>query len=287
MRFSALAVFAALTSGAVACSAKDKPASDSAAQAGAPAPAPAPAVVTVHAKDFAFDAPTEIAAGLTTFKLVNDGPNLHHMAIVRLDSGKTLADLQAAMKKPGPPPAWMVMSGGPNAPDPSKEANTTVDLQPGQYALLCFVDLPDKVPHVAKGMVRALTVKPNTGPAAATPVADNVLTLNDYTFEFSKPLTAGTHTFEVRNAAQQPHEIEVIKLAPGKTAKDFMTWMEKMQGPPPASAIGGTLPTTGGAPAYFTADFTPGEYVFICFLPDAKDQKPHFEHGMIKTVTIN
>src|SRR4029079_15390898 len=35
-------------------------------------------VVTVHAKDFSFDAPKTIAAGQTSFRLVNEGKALHH-----------------------------------------------------------------------------------------------------------------------------------------------------------------------------------------------------------------
>jgi hypothetical protein len=208
------------------------------------------------------------------------------MLVVRLDSGKTVADLEAAMKKKGPPPGWMVMSGGPNAPDPTHESNTTLNVTEGQYALICIVDIPGGVPHAAKGMIKALTVKPAAGPAAPAPVADVKIVLNDYNFDFSTPVTAGSHTFEVHNGAKQPHEIEILKLAPGKTVKDLNAWMAKMDGPPPASAIGGTLPTAGGAPAYFTADFTPGDYVFLCFIPDMKDGKPHFVHGMITTVTI-
>jgi hypothetical protein len=37
----------------------------------------------------------------------------------------------------------------------------------------------------------------------------------------------------------------------------------------------------------FTADFVPGKYALICFLPDAKDGKPHFMHGMVQEVTVN
>jgi hypothetical protein len=143
-------VAAALAVSALGCATKDKT-TDSAAVAPAGAPKdPTPAVVTVHAKDFAFDAPAEITAGMTTFKLVNDGPNIHHMLVVRLDSGKTVADLEAAMKKKGPPPGWMVMSGGPNAPDPTHESNTTLNVTEGQYALICIVDIPGGVPHAAK-----------------------------------------------------------------------------------------------------------------------------------------
>jgi uncharacterized cupredoxin-like copper-binding protein len=42
-----------------------------------------------------------------------------------------------------------------------------------------------------------------------------------------------------------------------------------------------------GMSGYFTADFAPGNYALICFVPDAKDGKPHFTHGMMQQITVN
>ncbi|MDQ2891274.1 MAG: hypothetical protein M3R65_12090, partial [Gemmatimonadota bacterium] len=122
-------------------------------------PSRAPHVVTVHATDFAYPgAPSTVPAGMTTFNLVNDGHVLHHMEIIRLDSGRTIADLQAELAKPAPPPTWAAFQGGPNASDPGRTANATLDLQPGSYAMICFVDVPGGVPHFAKGMIKGFTV---------------------------------------------------------------------------------------------------------------------------------
>ena len=33
-------------------------------------------------------------------------------------------------------------------------------------------------------------------------------------------------------------------------------------------------------------NLTPGEYGVICFVPDAKDGKAHFVHGMMSTFTV-
>jgi hypothetical protein len=247
----------------------------------------APRVVTVVATDFAFEAPAELPAGLTTFEMTNRGKQLHHVQLVRLDSGKTAQEYVRALKPNGPPPRWSVVVGGPNAANPDGgTSNATVNLEPGNYAVVCFVDLPDRVPHFAKGMVRDLKVTPATGPAAAAPTADVTLTLTDYDFGLPATIAPGRYTIRVTNSAQQPHEIQLARLAPGKTAQDFMAWLEKMQGPPPGDAIGGVDALANGREAYFTADFTPGNYVAICFLPDAKDGKPHFVHGMIKEFRI-
>jgi thiosulfate dehydrogenase len=102
-------------------------------------------VVTVHASDFAFDGPDQVPAGMITFRMVNDGPGLHHMDIVRIDSGKTTADLMRVLAKPGALQGWVVFVGGPNAPDPHSESNATIDLKAGSYALVCFVDVPGGV----------------------------------------------------------------------------------------------------------------------------------------------
>jgi hypothetical protein len=56
--------------------------------------------------DFSFDAPDVIPAGLTDFRFLNKGPALHHMQIFKLEGGKTVDDLRAALANPGPPPAW-------------------------------------------------------------------------------------------------------------------------------------------------------------------------------------
>jgi hypothetical protein len=255
----------------------------------APADAPpaVPNVVTIRATDYAFEAPTEIPAGMTTFRLVNASPGFHHAVVVRLDSGKTYADLQAAMSQHGPPPAWMTVVGGPNAPDPQMESNSTFDVGEGTYAIICVVDIPEGVPHVARGMMSPLTVTATTAPSAPAPTADVKITLFDYNFTLSKPLAAGPQTIEVVGSPGQPHELEIIALLPGKTQADLMAWMEKMEGPPPGKAIGGTAPAQAGFSQFMTADFAPGDYVLLCFLPDVNDTKPHFAHGMIQVVNIN
>jgi hypothetical protein len=269
-----------------ACASKERVAGDSgAAQAGQADLSPN--VVTVHAKDFAFDMPGEIPSGVTTFQFVNDGPNFHHMQIVRLDSGKTFADFDNAMKAKAPPPGWMVFVGGPNAPDPGSQSNATMDMTPGEYAVLCFVDIPGRVPHFTKGMVHALSVKPAAGPTASTPAADIAITLVDYGFTLSAPFTAGKHTISLVNDAMQDHEIEIVRLAPGKTAKDFLDWADKLQGPPPGSGIGGVAGLAHGLTASFNIDLTPGDYLLVCFAPDAKDGKPHFLHGMMHVEKVS
>jgi hypothetical protein len=277
------------------CSPKGASTSDSAkvAQAGATA-ASAPRgmfdggsrIAVVHARDFAFESPDTITSGWTTFHLVNDGQALHHLQIVRLDSGKTANDLVAALHNPGPPPSWAVFVGGPNAPDPHGQVDGMIDLAPGNYVLVCMVDMPGGIPHIAKGMHRAMTVIPATGNAGAEPVADATISLADYAFTINGAMTPGAHVIKVINTGPQPHEVEMVKLAPGKTATDMLAWIAKPDGPPPGNALGGVAAEAAGSPNYFKAELSAGKYALLCFLPDTKDGKPHFMHGMIKEFTV-
>jgi hypothetical protein len=242
-------------------------------------------VVTVTGKDFSFDAPDVLPAGLTEFRFVNRGPALHHLAIVKLAGNKTLPDLLGALAKPGPFPAWAKEMGGPNAPVPGAESNATVLLEPGNYALICFVDLGGP-PHFVKGMSRAMRVVPSKAPAGSFPKADATMTLFDYNFKLSAPLRAGTRTIRVHNAAKQHHEVELVQLAPGVHTDQFMKWMEKMEGEPLGKAVGGIAGMEAGMTQSFSVNLQPGNYLLICFLPDSKDGKPHLAHGMLQEIAV-
>lgn len=288
MRNTYLTTFAAALVLAQAACTADKAATESRGtrEAYAQAPAAAPNLVTVTATEFAFAAPAAIPAGLTTVRVVSQGAEMHHVQLVRLDEGHTVDELMRQASQPHAPiPAWARFVGGPNAPAPGGQSEATMELQAGTYALVCFIPSRDGVPHMMKGMVKPLTVTPAISEARMGP-ADVQVTLRDYSFDFAPELTAGRHTLRVQNAAAQPHEVIVFKLAPGKTAQDLMAWMQTEQGAPPAMPMGGTTLLSTGEVNQVTADFEPGEYALLCFVPDAKDGKPHVAHGMVRQITV-
>ncbi|HEX2610330.1 MAG TPA: hypothetical protein VHK68_04915, partial [Gemmatimonadales bacterium] len=245
------------------------------------------ATVVVTAADYRFSAPSTVPAGLVTIDLVNHGKEMHQAQMVKLEDGKTVADLEKALSSQGPPPSWIKFVGGANGVAPGGEAHATSVLTPGNYAFLCFIPSPDGKMHAAKGMVQPFTVAGGASAGASeAPHGDVTMKLTDYNFTLSKPLTPGKHTILVENAGPQPHEVVLLKLAPGKKAEDFGKWAETMKGPPPAQPLGGVTFLDKGAQGSFTADLTAGDYGLICFVPDAKDGKPHFVHGMIKTIKV-
>ena len=191
----------------------------------------------IIASDFAFTAPDTVAAGLTNIVMVNQGKEPHQAGVARIDSAKTLAEIQAAMMGTGIP-SWMSFPGAPNGAVPGDSSNVTAVLTPGNYMLVCFFTAADGKPHFMKGMTKMFVVKP-AGTAMAMPAGDVTITTKDYSFEITPSITAGTHTIRMVNAGPQLHEITVLKVAPGKTMAQVQAWMgSDMKGPPPFVEMG-------------------------------------------------
>ena len=110
--------------------------------------------VTVTATDYSFAVPDTIPAGLTELRLLNRGTEMHHVMLVRLDAGRTMADLFVAMQPEAPLPAWAHEAGGPNTPGPGGESNVILRLVAGRYAMICVIPSSDGKPHVMKGMAK-------------------------------------------------------------------------------------------------------------------------------------
>jgi len=265
-------------------------------EASKPVPVPSDAVtlspqeVVVRTRDFVFEAPDTVQSGATVFRLVNDGPEFHHIVLARLDEGRTADEMlrhvahgaEAYASAPG-----VTLIGGPNTPGvPGEETNATVELRPGTYVMLCVIPSPDGIAHHMKGMVKELVVVPAAGPVAPMPRADLLMVLDDYAFDTDVEIRAGRRTIRIENAAEQPHEVLFVKLEPGRTAADFLNFMHKPEGLPPGKLVGGNTPMARGEVNLVTIDFEPGEYALLCFIPDAGDGKPHFMHGMVKQIRV-
>ncbi|HET9602948.1 MAG TPA: hypothetical protein VFO96_01560 [Gemmatimonadales bacterium] len=245
-----------------------------------------PHQVTVVARNYAYQMPDTLASGLTTFHLINKGTEPHHLMFYRLDAGKTMSDAFAELKTGGPLPSWMHPVGGPNAPAPGNDAWATVSLAPGHYMAFCHIPSRDHILHLAKGMMKDLMVVPAGGPRASMPPADLSVTLTDYAFNFSRTPVAGPQTVAIINQGTDTHELILSKLDPGKTAQDFVNWINKQDGPPPVTPYGGVTDIAPGDTILARIDFTPGNYSVTCRVRAATDSVTHDLHGMNMGFTV-
>jgi uncharacterized cupredoxin-like copper-binding protein len=247
-----------------------------------------PNMVNVVARDYAFDAPTELPAGFTTIHLVNEGKEIHNVQLLKAPGGqgRTAGDLVQALQM-GRRPDWATDVGGPNLAGPGGSANATFLLEPGDYAIVCPVVGRDGQQHLMKGMARPLTVTREGARVAPEPTPDLQITLVDYNYDLSKPITAGQHAIRIVNNGEQPHEVLLVRLAPGKRAQDYAAWYAKQSGQAPGELLGGVSSIAPGRQATVTADFEPGDYALLCLVPDAGDGRPHVQHGMIREIRIS
>lgn len=105
-----------------------------------------------------------LKAGKNTFTMRNEGQQLHHAIAFPIAEGKTFADAQAAFtseeEPTGPPPVDFERAVGTAVLGPGGTQVVTWDLEPGSYALVCFMpdyEIPGP-PHMAKGMLQELTI---------------------------------------------------------------------------------------------------------------------------------
>lgn len=254
-----------------------------------------PQLVTITTADFTFlDVPDSVSAGLTTFRIKNEGMYPHNAGLVHISEGHTYEELMQYMgENMGGYPGWATLLGGPSAPISGEESEATLDLVPGNYAIVCGVPVPAAEPHFMKGMTRPLTVTDTANDNSEAPEADITMNMDDYSFGVSEEITAGSKTIKVENAASQPHEFILAKLEEGKTLEDMMNWLGEVitgeAGPLPTAPgifLNGVSPMDKGVTNYITVDFEPGEYALICPYPDEQSGNPHFMHGMMQQFTV-
>lgn len=250
--------------------------------------------VTFETVGMSFKGPESVPAGLTLIQIVNKGTDFHHVQLIRLTDGKTAEDFTTAVKTapfdpmgPAAAPAWVHFIGGPNGAIPGESATAVMNLEPGNYVLICFIPDSKGVAHAAQGMMKALKVTGVADPGVSEPKATINITAMDFKFAPDSAIAAGTQTIRFNNAGTQPHEVLVVQLPPDKSVKDFAAAFEPgHSGPPPGKPIAGMTGVDKGGHAFFTAKFEPGHYGLICFFMDEMKKAPHFALGMMQDFIV-
>ena len=263
------------------------------------------------ATDYAFALANDVPAGLTLITLENTGAEPHHAQLMRLAEGQTAETFQTAMGQ-GPEAIFGLgqFVGGPSIAEPGEQTQVLLDLEPGQYLALCFVESPDGVPHLAKGMVQAFEVTDAGTPTAVVePQAAGTVVLRDFSFELPAQIAAGPQIWEVVNEGPQPHEIALLQLAPGVTPEQLLGMLAGPPaspevgndmaspeagvagspvagGPPPFHLVGGMQALAAGLRGWAVLDLEPGSYVVVCFVPDPASGLPHAALGMVAAFTV-
>ena len=245
-------------------------------------------VVRVEAGEFFFRAPDTISAGLTTFVLAQTGDLLtnrnkaiaenlapasatndptrafHMLWLVRLDSGHTVNEWYNAELR-DEHPSWATILGGPASAEPPRTTNATMGLTPGNYVLVCFIGSAraDKTRyHLRKGMFKPLTVRPSSAPSATMPAGDmKVVIAGTGQIKPDGTLRKGTQSIRVENTSDKSQEFSVIRIKPGRTASEALTWRRSSGTDHPFEAVGGLSDVPPRSTLVTTVSLEPGAYL--------------------------
>ena len=120
----------------------------------------------------------------------------------------------------------------------------------------------------------------------AKPVADVQVEMVDFSFKMPDQIKAGPHTWQITNSGSQWHTMWIWKLNDGVTEEQFMNWfMGDDHSNPLGTSVFDSSPSTPGMTAWTTLDFTAGNYLVLCPLPDFSDNPPmpHAAKGMVRS----
>ena len=259
-------------------------------------------VVDVKAGEFFFQAPDSIPAGLTTFRLeqiglvverlragatgrelvADKGDNTrgaHMLWVVRLDDGKSISDLHRAAQAGERVTPWARQLGGPSFALPPHTSNVTLDLEPGNYALVCYTGSAREDRsryHLLQGMFRALTVVPGAAAKASMPRPDIIARITDGgAIHLSTPIPAGRVVIRVENETEEDYEFKFQRVPTGLTGKEFLAQPADAG---PGVPWGGLTSVPPRSAVTTTIRFDHGEYVVGTW--------PPIRHPMSQIVTV-
>jgi hypothetical protein len=253
--------------------------------------------VTVEARDFSFVVPEQLPSGWVDITVHNTGAQVHQITFVKLGSLSFDKFKKAASKNNFKSiPADTVFAGGPTNAPPGGTTFAVVHLEPGTYAVVCFIPDPtDGMSHVSKGMIAQVEVAPAVYSVEAPPYAQpgNKIELSDFAFNVDAGFS-GQGSVAITNVGSQVHEAAIYRIADGKTLADVKNFLFPPKGSPPPAGAPPFTPASGVAalgpkqtvviPFFGTAS----RLALVCFLPDpTKNNRLHALEGMIKELTIS
>ncbi|MCS5490460.1 hypothetical protein [Algoriphagus limi] len=266
-------------------------------------------VIEVITNAMDFQMVDSISSGWNTFRYVNKSNEVHFFVLEKLPEGirlsnyenelipvfkegfdfMKLGNMEEGMKVFEKIPQWfggVVNHGGVGILSGNSTAETTLFLEPGVYAMECYIRMPDGTPHVFMGMLKEVIVKDEVS-ELAEPKEDYSVTISSTEgIQFLDSIPAGIVEFGVEFLDQQlyehfaGHDVNLVKLQEGAELDSLVAWinpsdMFALSTPEPKEFIfmGGAEDMPEGKKAYFKAELSAGNYVLISEVPDAMNRK--------------
>lgn len=244
--------------------------------------------VIIVAEEYRYRGPDHIAGGWNNVTLKNHGHDTHHVQFLKLAQGKTAEAFNEAIALDSSQlPSWVERYGGVNGVMPGEEATVMIDLDPGEYVLICGIPDEHGRPHVIRGMSKGLKVGERATDRLAAPSHTRVLSMKEFSYTFDKPIMAGEQTVLIRNEGTEAHEVLLLALEPDASVMDFLDFFRPgVPRNPAGRTIGGMTGLAPGRQAIVRLNAKPGRYGILCFLADPIRRRPHFAEGMWMDIDV-
>jgi len=249
-----------------------------------------------------FQCADTLESGWQIIEYINNSSETHFVLFDKYPEGKSNEEItqifqsgmdfiaegeaEAGFAEFGKLPAWfaeVVYTGGTGLIGPESTARSIIHLAPGHYYIECYVKMPNGKFHTSMGMSKALYVKGKK--STLIPPQPNVrLELSgDRGIQILDTVARGRQIFKVHFKDQVVHEnfvghdINLARIDAGADVEILEAWMNwanpnGLVSPAPAgfTFLGGVNDMPGGSVGYFEAELTPGEYVLISEVPEAR-----------------
>lgn len=266
-----------------------------------------------HLFDLSVD---QIPSGWTTLRFDNQAP-VHHFGFVSkvpefvtLDQYhqeitlpfQNFLDVVFLERDPSFPDAgfefaeWfgdIVFLGGPGLTAPGRISQTTLNLEPGNYIIECYMKSPGGFFHSVDRMLAQLTVteEPSGAPEPRGTLEMTLLNPENGGIQAADEVRPGKQTVSVHFAEQTVHgnlvgnDVHLVRLDDGTDLAELAAWMNwavpaGLTAPAPAEFLGGAHDMAVGQTAYFTVLLRPGTYAWIAEVDDPD------EKSMLKTFSV-
>ena len=261
-----------------------------------------------------FNAPDEIPSGWNTFKYTNGTNAPHFFLLVKIPTTKSLEDYRTEVTVPfnnwvremrTNPNAlpliepWFfteaINYGGSGLIDPGKTAVTSINLEPGNYIIECYVKMPNGDFHSVHGMLEQLTVTEETT-RDKEPKADVTINVKNNGLHLDNEIRRpGMHTFKAEfEGGTNAADVHLVRIDDVGTANvselnGWMHWInnlglenEGLMTPAPEgfTFLGGTQELELGGTTYFQAVLKPGTYALISEVPDPEGTGHYYEFSV-------
>ncbi len=226
--------------------------------------APKPREVEAVGTDYAFQVPSELPPGPTTFRFNNKGKRSHELNIFLLKPGATVTQVIELQK------------AGKSTQELVERPVGVLFAEPGGRSGARL--LTDLVPGREYGVI------------AAMPRVDSIVGV-DYAFRYPKTLAPGRHAFLFKNEGKFRHEVSMTLLKPGVTVARVAE-IDKAGGNVDAlfeDGIGVLWSRAGETPlGRLEVDLLPGrEYMIDCGFSNDDKSPPHYTLGMYGSIVVS